>query len=139
MSTSERMNVPLSSLSLYLMICSLGEMPSLGCLDSADHAGSLIRASRAEIFGHPDRHTHIDVKPPPRDPKDLTSSRLQSELYCRSPYPGSSYSLALIAVSGAYQALRLCSFMSNPSVHTIQAQVCHATPSGDTSSNPCRS
>lgn len=26
-------------------------------------------------------------------------------------------------VSGAYQALRLCSFLSNPSIHTIQAQI----------------
>jgi hypothetical protein len=38
-----------------------------------------VRASRAEIFGSPDGMG--DGKLSPRDPKDLTSSRLQSELY----------------------------------------------------------
>ena len=35
----------------------------------------------------------------------------------------SVFGVILTTVSGAYQALRLCSFMSNPSIHTIQAQV----------------
>ncbi|ORX35799.1 fungal-specific transcription factor domain-domain-containing protein [Kockovaella imperatae] len=93
MTTAEKMNVPLSSLSLFLMIC------SLGCV---------MRATRSEIFGHPDSNGREDEpSPKTKDPKDITSSRLQSELY----------------LSGAYQALRLCSFLSNPSVASIQAQI----------------
>jgi hypothetical protein len=42
-----------------------------------------MRATRAEIFGHPDLSSAKEAKPTmARDPKDLTSSRLQSELYC---------------------------------------------------------
>lgn len=40
-----------------------------------------MRASRAEIVGHPDGHPGKDMRNETRDPKDLTSSRLQSELY----------------------------------------------------------
>ena len=40
-----------------------------------------MRASRSEIFGHPNSNSVKEVTEP-IDPKDLTSSRLQSELYC---------------------------------------------------------
>ena len=73
MTTAEKMNVPLSSLAIFLMIC------SLGCV---------MRASKTEIFGHPDRTVAAEAKragvSPPRDTKDLTCSRLQSELYRES-------------------------------------------------------
>lgn len=90
LSTAEKRSHPLQELSLFIMICSLG---------------SMIRSSASEIFG--------DGKPPPTnsdsppDHKDLTSSRLQSELY----------------LSAAYQALRLCSFLSSPTIHTVQSQI----------------
>lgn len=60
---------------------------------------------------------------PDRDPKDLTSSRLQSELYCKLSMTDWKWDGADETVSAAYQALRLCSFMSNPTICTIQAQV----------------
>ena len=44
-------------------------------------SGCVVRASRTEIFGHPDGHLAKDHRSPSKDPKDLTSSRLQSELY----------------------------------------------------------
>jgi hypothetical protein len=43
-----------------------------------------MRASQAEIFGNPNRNPPEGLTNPvplPRDPKDLTCSRLQSELY----------------------------------------------------------
>lgn len=44
-----------------------------------------MRASKSEIFGHPDRHVAVEAAKRgvviERDPKDLTASRLQSELY----------------------------------------------------------
>lgn len=83
MTTAEKMNVPLSSLSVFLMICSLGEWSLL--VDDAERVGCVMRASKFEIFGHPDRKVALEAKKagvsPPRDPKDLTCSRLQSELY----------------------------------------------------------
>ncbi|WVQ80822.1 hypothetical protein IAT38_002929 [Cryptococcus sp. DSM 104549] len=94
-SAAEKMSIPLSSLAVFLMIC------ALGCLK---------RATSAEIFGHPEREVAVQAKNTGtelKSPKDLTSSRLQSELY----------------LSAAYQALRLCSFMANPTVHTLQCQV----------------
>lgn len=48
-------------------------------------AGSLLRATAAEILGHPDPEVAMNARSKgevPRDLKDLTSSRLQSELYC---------------------------------------------------------
>ena len=73
-----------------------------------------------EMYGTPDGETvNGKEQRPPRDPRDLTSSRLQSELYRESR---SKCSLTR-TVSGAYQALRLCSFMSNPTITTIQSQV----------------
>ena len=62
-----------------------------------------MRAAKNEIFGETpeDRPSSSGGAAP-----DLTSSRLQSELY----------------LSAAYQALRLCSFLSNPTMYTIQAQ-----------------
>ena len=70
MTTAEKMNVPLSSLAIFLMICA---------------QGCVMRASKSEIFGHPDRNVAYEAKKagvsPPRDAKDLTCSRLQSELY----------------------------------------------------------
>ncbi|KAK8864494.1 hypothetical protein IAR55_001744 [Kwoniella newhampshirensis] len=92
MSTPEKMNVPLSSLAVFLMVC------ALGCL---------MRATSSEIFGHPDREVAAQAKTQGtalKDPRDLTCSRLQSELY-------------------PYQALRLCSFLANPTVHTLQCQL----------------
>ena len=67
-----------------------------------------MRAAKNEIFGEkpedrPDRPSSSGQGAQP----DLTSSRLQSELY----------------LSAAYQALRLCSFLSNPTIYTVQAQV----------------
>nr|WVH01926.1 Q5KPI0-CRYNJ expressed protein [Naematelia aurantialba] len=72
--------------------------------------GCVMRASTADVYGHPDGEMADAASGPGiklRDPRDLTSSRLQSELY----------------LSAAYQALRLCSFMANPTLHTIQAQI----------------
>ncbi|WWD17199.1 hypothetical protein CI109_101637 [Kwoniella shandongensis] len=69
MSTQDKMNVPLSSLAVFLMVC------ALGCL---------MRATSAEIFGHANREVAAQAKTTGatlRDPKDLTTSRLQSELY----------------------------------------------------------
>ncbi|TYJ55982.1 hypothetical protein B9479_003367 [Cryptococcus floricola] len=91
----EKMSVPLSALAVFLTIC------ALGCLS---------RATAAEMFGHPNRaQTAPDDPggPDVKEPKDLTTSRLQSELY----------------LSAAYQALRLCSFMANPTVQVLQCQV----------------
>ncbi|BEJ13037.1 hypothetical protein CspHIS471_0302110 [Cutaneotrichosporon sp. HIS471] len=90
LSSTEKRSHPLQELSLFIMIC------SLGCM---------IRSSASEIFG--------DGKPSPphtgraAGDKDLTTSRLQSELY----------------LSAAYQALRLCSFLSSPTIHTVQSQI----------------
>jgi hypothetical protein len=90
LSNAEKRAHPLQELSLFIMIC------SLGCM---------IRSSASEIFG--------DGKPSPHNTeraagdKDLTTSRLQSELY----------------LSAAYQALRLCSFLSSPTLHTVQSQI----------------
>lgn len=66
-----------------------------------------MRAAKNEIFGETpdDRPSSSGQGKAP----DLTSSRLQSELY----------------LSAAYQALRLCSFLSNPTIYTIQAQAGH--------------
>ena len=79
MSTVEKMQIPLSHLALYLMVC------SLGCL---------FRAHKFEMFGEegltghlPSTGHSVDPSEPntrssiPKDGKDLTSSRLQSELY----------------------------------------------------------
>ncbi|ODN94265.1 hypothetical protein L198_05121 [Cryptococcus wingfieldii CBS 7118] len=66
----EKMSVPLSALAVILTIC------ALGCLS---------RATAAEMFGHPNRaqRTPDDLGGPDvKEPKDLTTSRLQSELYC---------------------------------------------------------
>nr|XP_019011068.1 uncharacterized protein I206_04376 [Kwoniella pini CBS 10737]OCF49849.1 hypothetical protein I206_04376 [Kwoniella pini CBS 10737] len=95
MSTKDKMNVPLASLSLYLIIC------ALGCV---------IRATSQELFGQPDPARVKDL--PARKPsltayKDLTSSRLQSELY----------------LSASFHALRLCAYLANPTMRTIQAQL----------------
>ncbi|WWC89229.1 uncharacterized protein L201_004147 [Kwoniella dendrophila CBS 6074] len=96
MSATDKMNVPLSSLALHLMIC------ALGCV---------IRATTAEIFGHPDTTTAVQggsrKSSASKDAKDLTSSRLQSELY----------------LSASFQALRLCAFLANPTIRSIQAQL----------------
>ncbi|WVW84031.1 hypothetical protein I302_106059 [Kwoniella bestiolae CBS 10118] len=94
MSTQDKMNIPLSSLALHLIIC------ALGCV---------IRATCAELFGNPDvsmaRNGH--VRKLSKDQKDLTSSRLQSELY----------------LSASFQALRLCAYLANPTMRTVQAQL----------------
>lgn len=66
--------------------------------------GSMIRSSISEIFGDSDS---AGTQARPSDDKDHTSSRLQSELY----------------LSAAYQALRLCSFLSSPTIETIQTQM----------------
>ncbi|RSH86499.1 uncharacterized protein EHS24_004756 [Apiotrichum porosum] len=84
LSAAEKRTQPLSNLALYIMIC------SLGCM---------VRAANTEIMSDAQKNA---------ESKDLTSSRLQSELY----------------LSAAYQALRLCSFLSSPTVATVQAQVC---------------
>jgi len=88
MSPAEKRKQPLAHLALCIMIC------SLGCM---------VRASGNEIMGA----DQMPKAPTRDDCKDLTSSRLQSELY----------------LSAAYQALRLCSFLSTPSIGTIQTQV----------------
>lgn len=90
LSNAEKRSHPLQELSLFIMICSLG---------------SMIRSSVSEMFGEKPQRPHTPARP--TDDKDLTSSRLQSELY----------------LSAAYQALRLCSFLSSPTIHTIQAQI----------------
>lgn len=66
--------------------------------------GSMIRSSISEIFGDSDS---AGTQARASDDKDHTSSRLQSELY----------------LSAAYQALRLCSFLSSPTLETIQTQI----------------
>ena len=76
-----------------------------------------MRASRAEIYGHSD---HVNASAGAGDPSDLTSSRLQSELYREWRLIGV---LLTKLVSAAYQSLRLCSFLSNPNLYTIQAQI----------------
>ncbi|WVQ72452.1 hypothetical protein IAR50_002004 [Cryptococcus sp. DSM 104548] len=93
-SPDEKMSVPLSSLAVFLTIC------ALGCLS---------RATSAEMFGYPNRASAAKGSLESKEPKekDLTTSRLQSELY----------------LSAAYQALRLCSFMANPTVQVLQCQV----------------
>ncbi|OXC67489.1 hypothetical protein AYX13_03998 [Cryptococcus neoformans] len=94
-STEDKLNTPLSSLAVFLMVCALG---------------SLLRATAAEILGHPDPEVTVNARSKgevPRDLKDLTSSRLQSELY----------------LSAAYHALRLCSFMANPTVPVLQCEL----------------
>ncbi|OCF33020.1 hypothetical protein I316_05358 [Kwoniella heveanensis BCC8398] len=94
MSTEEKMNTPLASLALFLILC------ALGCV---------IRATSVELFGHPDpRVAQKEPKGPiVRDPKDLTCSRLQSELY----------------LSASFHALRLCAFLANPTLRTLQCQI----------------
>jgi hypothetical protein len=87
LSPPEKRKQPLGSLALFIMICS---------------AGCMVRASGNEIMG--DDHVPASRG---NDNKDLTSSRLQSELY----------------LSAAYQALRLCSFLSTPTIYTIQTQI----------------
>lgn len=87
LSPAEKRQQPLSNLSLYIMMCSLACMA---------------RASDKEIRGEP-----APAQAQRGEAKDLTSSRLQSELY----------------LSAAYQALRLCSFLSSPTIHTIQSQI----------------
>lgn len=57
---------------------------------------------------------------------DLTCSRLQSELYRTYGLPDDrsfldEYPVPL--VSGAYQALRLCSFLSSPTISTVTSGV----------------
>jgi hypothetical protein len=45
-----------------------------------------MRASKSEIFGHPNREVAKQAQQAGvslKDPKDLTCSRLQSELYCK--------------------------------------------------------
>jgi len=49
--------------------------------------------------------------------------KISPAVVCRASYTVGSSLTNLTSVSGAYQALRLCSFMSNPSIHTIQAQI----------------
>ncbi|WVF71283.1 hypothetical protein IAT40_006086 [Kwoniella sp. CBS 6097] len=94
MSTEEKMNTPLASLALFLILC------ALGCV---------IRATSAELFGHPDPKGVQDMPngPTNKDPKDLTCSRLQSELY----------------LSASFHALRLCAFLANPTLRTLQCQI----------------
>ncbi|WVQ99585.1 hypothetical protein IAU59_006721 [Kwoniella sp. CBS 9459] len=86
--------MPLASLALVLIIC------ALGCV---------IRATTVELFGHPDSSVaqHEPKKPAVKDPKDLTCSRLQSELY----------------LSASFHALRLCAFLANPTLRTLQCQI----------------
>ncbi|KIR74287.1 hypothetical protein I310_01889 [Cryptococcus deuterogattii CA1014] len=94
-STEDKLEIPLSSLAVFLMVCALG---------------SLLRATAAEMLGHPDPEVIMNARDKgdiPKDPKDLTSSALQSELY----------------LSAAYHALRLCSFMANPTVPVLQCQL----------------
>ncbi|GHJ89807.1 hypothetical protein NliqN6_6209 [Naganishia liquefaciens] len=64
--------------------------------------GVMMRASQTEIFGEA-----AGVSSPEEAEADLTCSRLQSELF----------------LSGAYQALRLCSFLSSPTVSTVTAGI----------------
>ncbi|KAJ9090654.1 hypothetical protein QFC19_009512 [Naganishia cerealis] len=64
--------------------------------------GVMMRASQTEIFGET-----AGVSSPQEAEVDLTCSRLQSELY----------------LSGAYQALRLCSFLSTPTVSTVTSGI----------------
>lgn len=92
--TSEKRTQPLANLSLFVMVCSLG---------------SMVRASIGEIFGHSGNSaaTSPVVNMSAHNGKDHTSSRLQSELY----------------LSAAFQALRLCSFLANPTIATIQSQI----------------
>jgi hypothetical protein len=48
----------------------------------ADTVGCVMRAARNEIFGSDDEKPSTASTDESRDNKDLTSSRLQSELYC---------------------------------------------------------
>lgn len=77
----EKAKVPLASLSLYLMICSLGVM---------------MRASLSEMFGHTNRaaaSAAAAAGDTSKEPVDMTSSRLQSELYRTLPFPRSRANL----------------------------------------------
>ncbi len=72
MTDSEKTAVPLSCFSLNLMICSLGRLDICFGLT----LGVMMRASIREIFG-----TSRESEPHFPKREDLTSSRLQSELY----------------------------------------------------------
>ncbi len=101
-----KMTTPLGSLSTYLMICALG---------------ILVRASEREIVG--------EQKDKAEEAEDITTSRLQSELYREHSSSFSTCNPLLtfvsshLTVSGAYHALRLCSFFSSPTLATVQAQI----------------
>jgi hypothetical protein len=105
LSNEDQMMTTLGTLSVMLMICSLAVM---------------VRASEKEIFGGLENKT-LGASD---DEDDLTCSRMQSELYCE--HDRSQIKLctnaALPTVSGAYQALRLCSFMSSPTISTITSE-----------------
>lgn len=90
LSAADKKTQPLSHLSLFIMICALG---------------SMVRASSNEIMGEGNEGSPTSTSQR-SDKGDLTSSRLQSELY----------------LSAAYQALRLCSFQSSPTIATVQSQ-----------------
>ncbi|WVR06955.1 hypothetical protein IAU60_003991 [Kwoniella sp. DSM 27419] len=92
MSNIDKMNTPLASLALFLIQC------AIGCL---------IRTTSAELFGTPDFKHAPPGMSKVRDPKDLTCSRLQSELY----------------LSASFQALRLCAFLATPTIRTMQCQI----------------
>lgn len=99
-STEDKLNTPLSSLAVFLMVCALGRLLSLVFAYEMyklwnGSAGSLLRATAAEILGHPDPEVTVNARSKgevPRDLKDLTSSRLQSELYCTFDFASSSAS-----------------------------------------------
>jgi hypothetical protein len=76
------MNVPMSCLALYLMICSCGMSLLFRAGLLADTEGCVMRAARNEIFGSDEEKPSTASTDESRDNKDLTSSRLQSELYC---------------------------------------------------------
>lgn len=118
MTTAEKMGVPLSCLSLYLMICSLGEYHLEARLNRRmRHA--CIKVGDLWSPQSRSRKTGAASRSQPQRPQGsyLQSSPERAVLYVER------VQLPLTPVSAAYQALRLCSFMSNPTIYTIQTQI----------------
>jgi hypothetical protein len=65
MNNAEKSSVPMSRLALFLMVCA---------------CGCVMRAARTEIFGVDGQASLGNAV----DSKDITCSRLQSELFCES-------------------------------------------------------
>lgn len=127
LSDEDKRHTPLPDLALYLMVFALGrngnlESPKIGAFQGywpPDQRGSQPMAAEASNEG-PVLAAHADVSMPgdwttgARD--DPTSG--QDAMRTRSPYFVTDRYL-----SATYQALRLCSFLSAPTLQTIHAQL----------------